>query len=149
MGTRLSLCSLLIYTVVFLSALQSGAQPDTKSKTKFSSYFNNVVIELDKDTYGPDNHLVEWHRSSSGSELDGFTVSGGGDGGVCGVCVCVVCVCVCVCVFLCSCIYVCSYVCVLKVQTLLFTGDSSRRRNCQMYHSTYTQLSGICIVHVH
>ena len=34
------------------------------------------MIELDKDTYGPDNHLAEWHRSSSGqNDLDGFTVS--------------------------------------------------------------------------
>ena len=54
--------------------LQGGAQPDAKSKAKFSSFFNNVVIELDKDTYGPDNHLAEWHRSPSSTELDGFTV---------------------------------------------------------------------------
>lgn len=34
------------------------------------------MIELDKDTYGPDNHLAEWHRTSSGqNDLDGFTVS--------------------------------------------------------------------------
>ena len=62
-------------------ALQGGAQADTKTKSKFSSFFNNVVIELDKELYGPDNHLAEWHRSSSSSsssssaELDGFTVS--------------------------------------------------------------------------
>ena len=55
--------------------LQNSAQPDAKSKAKFSSFFQNVVIELDKETYGPDNHLAEWHRTSSGSELDGFTVS--------------------------------------------------------------------------
>ena len=55
--------------------LQGGAQPDTKTKTKFSSFFNNVVVELDKELYGPDNHLAEWHRSSSSTELDGFTVS--------------------------------------------------------------------------
>lgn len=41
---------------------------DTKTETgssvkakprKFSSFFKSLVIELDKDLYGPDNHLVE------------------------------------------------------------------------------------------
>jgi SWI/SNF-related matrix-associated actin-dependent regulator of chromatin subfamily D len=44
-----------------------------------------VVIELDKELYGPDNHLAEWHRSSSSSssaELDGFTVTRPGEGTV-------------------------------------------------------------------
>ncbi len=30
-----------------------------KTKRKFSSFFKSLVIELDKDLYGPDNHLVE------------------------------------------------------------------------------------------
>ena len=30
----------------------------SKSKRKFSSFFKSLVIELDKDLYGPDNHLV-------------------------------------------------------------------------------------------
>lgn len=30
-----------------------------KMKRKFSSFFKSLVIELDKDLYGPDNHLVE------------------------------------------------------------------------------------------
>merc|ERR1711963_1054002 len=34
----------------------------SKSKRKFSSFFKSLVIELDKDLYGPDNHLVEWRR---------------------------------------------------------------------------------------
>ena len=34
------------------------AEP-SKSKRKFSSFFKSLVIELDKDLYGPDNHLVE------------------------------------------------------------------------------------------
>ena len=33
-----------------------------------------VVVELDKDTFGPDNHLVEWHRNGSGDDTDGFVV---------------------------------------------------------------------------
>ena len=31
----------------------------TKMKRKFSSFFKSLVIELEKDLYGPDNHLVE------------------------------------------------------------------------------------------
>ncbi|KTF94884.1 hypothetical protein cypCar_00020593 [Cyprinus carpio] len=30
-----------------------------KQKRKFSSFFKSLVIELDKELYGPDNHLVE------------------------------------------------------------------------------------------
>ena len=46
-----------------------------RTKLKFSSFFKNVVIELDKDAYGPDNHLAEWHRTDKSEETDGFTVS--------------------------------------------------------------------------
>nr|CAB3266383.1 SWI/SNF-related matrix-associated actin-dependent regulator of chromatin subfamily D member 1 [Phallusia mammillata] len=50
-----------------------------KQKRKFSSFFKSLVIELDKDLYGPDNHLVEWHRTSSTQETDGFQVKRHGD----------------------------------------------------------------------
>lgn len=43
-------------------------------KRKFSSFFKSLVIELDKDLYGPDNHLVEWHRTLTTQETDGFQV---------------------------------------------------------------------------
>uniref|UniRef100_A0A915ELJ6 DM2 domain-containing protein n=1 Tax=Ditylenchus dipsaci TaxID=166011 RepID=A0A915ELJ6_9BILA len=46
----------------------------TQSKRKFSSFFKSLVIELDKDIYGPDNHLVEWHRTPQTNETDGFQV---------------------------------------------------------------------------
>ena len=46
----------------------------TKSKRKFSSFFKSLVIELDKDLYGPDNHLVEWRRIATTQETDGFQV---------------------------------------------------------------------------
>jgi len=46
----------------------------TKTKRKFSSFFKNLVIELDRDMYGPENHLVEWHRTSTTQETDGFQV---------------------------------------------------------------------------
>lgn len=44
-----------------LFALQAAVSKyeATKQKRKFSSFFKSLVIELDKDLYGPDNHLVE------------------------------------------------------------------------------------------
>ncbi|UJR31134.1 hypothetical protein I4U23_018641 [Adineta vaga] len=50
-----------------------------KGKRKFSSFFRSLVIELDKDLYGPDNHLVEWHRTNATAETDGFQVRRPGD----------------------------------------------------------------------
>ncbi|KAG5325383.1 BAP60 protein, partial [Pseudoatta argentina] len=53
---------------------------DTKNDpNKFSSFFKSLVIELDKDLYGPDNHLVEWHRTLTTQETDGFQVKRPGD----------------------------------------------------------------------
>ena len=49
------------------------------TKRKFSSFFKSLVIELDKDLYGPDNHLVEWHRTPTTQETDGFQVKRPGD----------------------------------------------------------------------
>merc|ERR1719205_332494 len=51
----------------------------TKVKRKCSSFFKSLVIELDKEMYGPDNHLVEWHRSPTTQETDGFQVKRPGD----------------------------------------------------------------------
>ncbi|EFO26461.1 brahma associated protein [Loa loa] len=48
-------------------------------KRKFSSFFKSLVIELDKEIYGPDNHLVEWHRTPQTNETDGFQVKRPGD----------------------------------------------------------------------
>lgn len=53
-------------------------QPKPKPR-KFSSFFKSLVIELDKDLYGPDNHLVEWHRTQQTAETDGFQVKRHGD----------------------------------------------------------------------
>ncbi|XP_056007636.1 SWI/SNF-related matrix-associated actin-dependent regulator of chromatin subfamily D member 1-like isoform X3 [Ostrea edulis] len=51
----------------------------SKMKRKFSSFFKSLVIELDKELYGPDNHLVEWHRTPTTQETDGFQVKRPGD----------------------------------------------------------------------
>ncbi|OCT73632.1 hypothetical protein XELAEV_18032594mg [Xenopus laevis] len=59
-------------------ALKRPMKP-SKMKRKFSSFFKSLVIELDKDLYGPDNHLVEWHRTPSTQETDGFQVKRPGD----------------------------------------------------------------------
>lgn len=48
-------------------------------KRKFSSFFKSLVIELDSAIYGPDNHLIEWNRTPTITETDGFQVRRGGD----------------------------------------------------------------------
>ncbi|PIC51488.1 hypothetical protein B9Z55_001983 [Caenorhabditis nigoni] len=55
----------------------SGQRPNPKKK--FSSFFKSLVIELDKEMYGPDQHLVEWHRTPQTNETDGFQVKRAGD----------------------------------------------------------------------
>ncbi|OAF71752.1 SWI/SNF complex component SNF12 [Intoshia linei] len=52
---------------------------DKKNHKKFSNYFKSLVIELDRNQYGPDNHLVEWHKSVNSGETDGFQVKRMGD----------------------------------------------------------------------
>ncbi|VDL60059.1 unnamed protein product [Hymenolepis diminuta] len=63
---------------------QSSSPPvvDTKFRRKFSTFFKSLVIELDHELYGPDNHLVEWHRTASTQETDGFQVKRSGDSNV-------------------------------------------------------------------
>ncbi|CAJ0957558.1 unnamed protein product, partial [Mesorhabditis belari] len=57
----------------------ANVQQRQQAKRKFSSFFKSLVIELDKDIYGPDNHLVEWHRTPQTNETDGFQVKRPGD----------------------------------------------------------------------
>ncbi|CAH0383700.1 unnamed protein product [Bemisia tabaci] len=59
--------------------LLEDSKTDASKKRKFSSFFKSLVIELDKDLYGPDNHLVEWHRTPTTQETDGFQVKRPGD----------------------------------------------------------------------
>ncbi|KAG4079160.1 hypothetical protein HA402_001131 [Bradysia odoriphaga] len=59
--------------------LEDTKSDPNKIKRKFSSFFKSLVIELDKDLYGPDNHLVEWHRTHTTQETDGFQVKRPGD----------------------------------------------------------------------
>lgn len=61
-----ALISVLIIIILTFSNFQV--------KRKFSSFFKSLVIELDKNLYGPDNHLVEWHRTPTTQETDGFQV---------------------------------------------------------------------------
>ena len=51
-----------------------GQRPDDSVRLRFSSFFRSVIIELDKEAYGPDNHLTEWHRGKNTEDIDGFTV---------------------------------------------------------------------------
>ena len=57
------------------NCFQSGTKVDDKSKLRFTNFFKNLVVELDREVYGPDSHLAEWHRSNDQEEMDGFTVS--------------------------------------------------------------------------
>ncbi|KAK7794782.1 hypothetical protein R5R35_004122 [Gryllus longicercus] len=59
--------------------LEDSKNDPNKVKRKFSSFFKSLVIELDKELYGPDNHLVEWHRTPTTQETDGFQVKRPGD----------------------------------------------------------------------
>ena len=56
------------------AAAAAAAAASKIPKRKFSSFFKSLVIELDKELYGPDNHLVEWHRTNTTQETDGFQV---------------------------------------------------------------------------
>lgn len=60
-------------------AASSKLSDSGKLKRKFSSFFKSLVIELDKELYGPDNHLVEWHRTQNTQETDGFQVKRPGE----------------------------------------------------------------------
>ncbi|RUS83300.1 hypothetical protein EGW08_008922 [Elysia chlorotica] len=60
-------------------AASAKLSDSNKIKRKFSSFFKSLVIELDKELYGLDNHLVEWHRTPSTQETDGFQVKRPGD----------------------------------------------------------------------
>ena len=59
-----------------MCVLKAGVKPHPTLKLRFTSFFKSIVIELDKEAYGPDNHLAEWHRdpSEAAEENDGFTV---------------------------------------------------------------------------
>lgn len=52
---------------------------DPRPKRKFSSFFKSLVIELDNEQYKPNDHLIEWHRTTLTSETDGFQVRRPGD----------------------------------------------------------------------
>uniref|UniRef100_A0A8C9BQE8 DM2 domain-containing protein n=1 Tax=Phocoena sinus TaxID=42100 RepID=A0A8C9BQE8_PHOSS len=56
-----------------------GKLPDDlrKQKRKFSSFFKSLVIE--EELYGPDNHLLEWHRMPTTQETDALQVKAPGD----------------------------------------------------------------------
>lgn len=51
---------LCVHALLCFSVSQPG-----KQKRKFSSFFKSLVIELDKELYGPDNHLVEVRQTEN------------------------------------------------------------------------------------
>ena len=53
-----------------MAFFQSHRSDAARVKKKFSSFFKSLVIELDKDLYGPDNHLVEVRINVNTSNID-------------------------------------------------------------------------------
>ena len=49
--------------IVFLQT-QAPKTDGPRQKRKFSTYFKSLVIELDRELYGPDNHLVEVNKTA-------------------------------------------------------------------------------------
>ncbi|KAK7919609.1 hypothetical protein WMY93_010893 [Mugilogobius chulae] len=80
---------------IYISNTYTPSKPEGEEAEKVSSWelrvegklleeevlvlFKSLVIELDKELYGPDNHLVEWHRMPTTQETDGFQVKRPGD----------------------------------------------------------------------
>ena len=64
----------IFYLLLFNFSNKNPEATSGKTKRKFSTFFKSLVIELDKELYGPDNHLVEWHRQANTQETDGFQV---------------------------------------------------------------------------
>lgn len=54
-------------------ALSVCVQQPGKQKKKFSSFFKSLVIELDKELYGPDNHLVEVSTTNKQTNKQRYT----------------------------------------------------------------------------
>ena len=53
---------------------QTGSKPDLNTKLKFTAFFKNIVVELDREAYGPDHHLSEWQRDTKTDDASGFLV---------------------------------------------------------------------------
>ena len=50
---------LVLFRFIFFLQTQAPKTDGPRQKRKFSTYFKSLVIELDRELYGPDNHLVE------------------------------------------------------------------------------------------
>ncbi|CAJ0570272.1 unnamed protein product, partial [Mesorhabditis spiculigera] len=62
-----------------LLGLDGQVEDDEQRRQKFSTYLKSLVLELDREMYGPDNCLVEWHRFPNCNETDGFQIKRPGD----------------------------------------------------------------------
>lgn len=60
----------LFKMIVFLQT-QPPKTDGPRQKRKFSTYFKSLVIELDRELYGPDNHLVEVNNTLTKFMLQG------------------------------------------------------------------------------
>lgn len=58
---------------------ETGSKPDLNTKLKFTAFFKNIVVELDREAYGPDHHLSEWQRDTKTDDASGFLVTRPGE----------------------------------------------------------------------
>ncbi|KAF9200301.1 SWI SNF, matrix associated, actin dependent regulator of chromatin, sub d, member 1 [Haplosporangium sp. Z 27] len=58
----------------------ASAYKNRQTSRKFSSFFRSVMIELDRDSnLYPNGNFVEWHKSPSQADVDGFEIKRHGD----------------------------------------------------------------------
>lgn len=62
--------------------LEDNQSATNDIRPKFSSFFQSVVIELDKHLYGETNCWVKWERTPTTQEGDVFTFKAFGDGNI-------------------------------------------------------------------
>ncbi|GJJ72767.1 SWI/SNF-related matrix-associated actin-dependent regulator of chromatin subfamily D [Entomortierella parvispora] len=60
--------------------VNASAYKNKQTSRKFSSFFKSVMIELDRDSnLYPNGNFVEWHKSPTQADVDGFEIKRHGD----------------------------------------------------------------------
>ncbi|KAF9433885.1 SWI SNF, matrix associated, actin dependent regulator of chromatin, sub d, member 1 [Entomortierella beljakovae] len=60
--------------------VNASAYKNRQTSRKFSSFFKSVLIELDRDSnLYPNGNFVEWHKSHTAADVDGFEIKRHGD----------------------------------------------------------------------
>ncbi|KAG0056863.1 SWI SNF, matrix associated, actin dependent regulator of chromatin, sub d, member 1 [Gryganskiella cystojenkinii] len=60
--------------------VNASAYKNKQTNRKFSSFFRSVMIELERDSnLYPNGNFVEWHKSPTNADVDGFEIKRHGD----------------------------------------------------------------------